>query len=262
MTELEIMQRAKTYLEKLANGIDPFTDKLVEEDDIINDVRISRCLFYTADVLRRVIEKGGIAERFEEENDKKPVKEAKKPFALTDAERIRFVFSDEAVSLSTLTRRINDLIDENTMKKLRSGSVATWLVRAGCLHEQLSVTGHPVKRPTDAGVALGIRAEMQIREDKSFIMVVYPRTAQEFIIDHLDAIIELDREYDAQDIEMKGKAHNAGQAWSQEQDELLIRLYKSDCSVNDIAGHLGRTQNGVRARLKKLALIEKRSDAK
>ena len=55
MTELEIMQHAKGYLDKLAKGIDPLTDREVPENDIINNVRISRCLFYVSDVLRQVI---------------------------------------------------------------------------------------------------------------------------------------------------------------------------------------------------------------
>ena len=35
MTELEIMQHAKGYLDKLAKGIDPLTDQEVPEDDVI-----------------------------------------------------------------------------------------------------------------------------------------------------------------------------------------------------------------------------------
>ena len=45
MTELEILQHAKDYLDKLAKGIDPLTDREVPENDIINNVRISRCLY-------------------------------------------------------------------------------------------------------------------------------------------------------------------------------------------------------------------------
>ena len=45
MTELEIMQHAKDYLDKLAKGIDPLTGREVPEGEIINNVRISRCLF-------------------------------------------------------------------------------------------------------------------------------------------------------------------------------------------------------------------------
>ena len=59
MTELETLQRAKMYIDKLANGINPLDDTPVKYDDIINNVRISRCLFYVSDTLRKVIENGG-----------------------------------------------------------------------------------------------------------------------------------------------------------------------------------------------------------
>lgn len=60
MTELEKIERAKTYMEKLANGINPIDDTMVPDKDIINNVRLSRCFFFVSDVLRQIIENGGI----------------------------------------------------------------------------------------------------------------------------------------------------------------------------------------------------------
>ena len=48
MTELETMQRAKMYLDKLARGIDPITDREMPEDAVLNNVRICRCLHYVS----------------------------------------------------------------------------------------------------------------------------------------------------------------------------------------------------------------------
>ena len=53
MTELETMQRAKMYMDKLAQGIDPITDS------VLNHVRLVRCFFYVSDVLGKVIANGG-----------------------------------------------------------------------------------------------------------------------------------------------------------------------------------------------------------
>lgn len=47
MTELETMQHAKNYIDKLANGIDPLTDEIINDDSVINNVRISRLNLYT-----------------------------------------------------------------------------------------------------------------------------------------------------------------------------------------------------------------------
>ena len=62
-TELEIMTHAKHYIDQMANGVNPLTGEPANESDIINNVRISRCLFYVSDVLRQVIEKGGLQKK-------------------------------------------------------------------------------------------------------------------------------------------------------------------------------------------------------
>ena len=63
MTEVEKIAYAKTYIEKLANGINPLTDQPVPDSDSINNVRISRCLFYVSDLLRQIVENGGVSQR-------------------------------------------------------------------------------------------------------------------------------------------------------------------------------------------------------
>ena len=59
MNELETMQRAKMYIDNLANGVDPLTGEVISDDSVINNVRISRCLFYVSGVLEKVIANGG-----------------------------------------------------------------------------------------------------------------------------------------------------------------------------------------------------------
>ena len=53
LNENEKLLKAKSYLDKLANGINPITNELASENDTINNIHISRCLFY---VLRNLIE--------------------------------------------------------------------------------------------------------------------------------------------------------------------------------------------------------------
>ena len=148
MTEREIMRRAKTYLDKMAQGIDPLTDMPVPESDLINNVRISRCLFYASDVLWQVIEQDGVAsEIIKAQNSKKE----KASFYLSESARTEFRYSNEKISLSVLTREINALIDEEKMHKLRAKSITAWLVDVGMLKEVDSENGHSFKRTTAAG---------------------------------------------------------------------------------------------------------------
>lgn len=48
---IELLNRAKEYIEKLANGINPTTGELIQNDSVINDAKIIRCLFFVKDVL-------------------------------------------------------------------------------------------------------------------------------------------------------------------------------------------------------------------
>ena len=71
MTELETLERAKMYMEKLANGINPIDGSTIPDEDVVNNVRLSRCFFYVADVLRQIIDNGGVAPQ------KKPKKDTR-----------------------------------------------------------------------------------------------------------------------------------------------------------------------------------------
>ena len=57
MNELDKMIRAKMYIDMLANGTNPLNDLPLPESDIVNNFRISRCLFYVSEIIEREIER-------------------------------------------------------------------------------------------------------------------------------------------------------------------------------------------------------------
>ena len=109
MTELEKIAYAKSFIDKLANGINPLNDTPIAEGDIANNVRISRCFFFVSDVLRQVVENGGI---------EKPKKQGKIPFSLTAEQALDFEYSEVPIPISEIITRINNLVDLGLMKKL------------------------------------------------------------------------------------------------------------------------------------------------
>lgn len=60
MTEIEKIQYARGFIDKLANGINPLNNTAIPENKVINNVRIARCMFYVSDILRRLADNGGI----------------------------------------------------------------------------------------------------------------------------------------------------------------------------------------------------------
>ena len=57
MDERDKILMAQDWVRKLANGINPLTGNAVKEDDVVNNVHISRCLFYVADLIGKHTER-------------------------------------------------------------------------------------------------------------------------------------------------------------------------------------------------------------
>ena len=240
MTDLEIMQHAKNYLDKLAQGIDPLTGQEVPEYDVINNVRISRCLFYVSDVLRQVIENGGIQVRTVKNSEKTP-------FTLSPDERERYPFGDWPATVSVIAQRFNELVNLETMQKLKTTSITKFLLQSGLLFEEEGINGSKNKRPTEAGQQLGISTAQRTGQNGEYTAVVYDREAQQFILDNLDAIIASNA----------APLHeNQGKPWEPEEDDYLRRAFLSGVGIKELSGELKRTREAIRARLKKLGLTK------
>ena len=240
MTDLEIMQHAKDYLDKLAKGIDPLTGREVPENDIINNVRISRCLFYVSDVLRQVIENGGVIGA--------PAKRGElAPYALTFEARSRYAFGDWPLRVSQIAQRLNELVDLSTMQKLKTTSITKFLLQSGLLFEEEGPSGKKSKCPTEAGWKLGISTQQRSGQNGDYTAVVYDQQAQQFILDNLDAIIA---------INATPLHENQGKSWEPEEDAYLRQAVQAGEDVKDMSTELKRTRAAIRARLEKLGLTQ------
>ena len=238
MTDLEIMQHAKDYLDKLAKGIDPLTGREVPQDDVINKVRISRCLNYVSDVLRQVIENGGVIGA--------PAKKGElAPYALPFEARGRYAFGDWPLSASQIAQRLNELVDLEAMQKLKTTSITKFLLQSGLLFEEEGPGGSKNKRPTEAGWKLGIATQQRSGQNGDYTAVVYDRQAQQFILDNLDAIIA---------INAAPLHENQGKPWEPEEDTYLRQAVQAGVAVRDMSAELKRTRASIRARLEKLGL--------
>lgn len=183
MTELEKMKYAKSYVEQLANGVNPLTGSPIPEGDLLNNVRISRCLFYVADILRQVVEKGGVTKP-----EKKPKKE---PFCLKYEERRKFEYSDTPISIGELVKRINALADTEKMSKMHFRCISDWLLELGLLCSDVDAQGKRFRKPTAKGADFGLTTVRRSGENGDYIQTLYNRSAQQFILDNLDAALEL-----------------------------------------------------------------------
>lgn len=179
--DINIVAHAKDYIDDLARGINPLSKEAVDENDIINNVKISRCLFYVSDILGEVIANGGV-------NANKAPKPKQEPFDLQKLDLDNYEYSIQPITVSVIARKINELKPEN-MKKLKVTAITNWLVDINML-STVQVNGKSHKRPTANAESIGITMEQRNGQYGTYYAVLYNETAQHFIIDNLPSIID------------------------------------------------------------------------
>ena len=182
MNDIDVMKRAKQYIESLANGIDPLTGKELPDSDIVNNVRISRCLFYTSGILQKVIDNKGEVQR-----EKLP-RSQRQEFSLTDEQALALKPDSSALFISKVVNIINAQIDDTAMKKLKSQTVNEWLMQKGLITE-VTINGKAHKNPTPAGESIGISLHSYFTSAGLPVKgCIYSPEAQQFIFDNIDEI--------------------------------------------------------------------------
>ena len=60
MDEVEKIKYTKEFIDSLAEEINPLNGKPIPEDDLLNNVRISRCMFYVSTLLDKLCSGKGL----------------------------------------------------------------------------------------------------------------------------------------------------------------------------------------------------------
>ena len=179
MTELEKLQRAKSYMDQLAQGIDPINKGEIPEDSILNDVHIVRCFFYVSNVLEQVISNGGFdgcqAKRL--------------PFSITTEQLSRVKISKEPVRIKKLAELISNAVVNPNMKSLSTVVITDWLLKKGFLEKRQGLSGENCRLPTSCGLRLGLFTKTIRGRDGLYEAVFYNAEAQRFIVDNITAIL-------------------------------------------------------------------------
>lgn len=246
MTELEKIRNAKLYIEKLARGINPINDAPVAEDELINDVHISRCFFFVAELLERFLATVGAEDAAAHRRLKK------QPFSISEEQCGRFEYSPVPITVSEIARRLNIAAEVGDGSRLRYSSITFWLIETGMLAISKSPDGKETKRPTEQGAALGISTALRESAGGTYTVVVYGERAQRFIVANIYAVLEAE----------KLRFRMQGQPWRAEDDAVLRDCASRGVPIYEIALELSRNVSSVRSRSKRLGVELAKASAK
>lgn len=257
MTEKEKLQLAKKYIDYLARGFNPIDESPVNNDDIVRNIRISKCLLYVSEVLAEVIEKG-IAEG-KSFSYRKPEKIKKEDFNISYDDRKKFIFSDEPLTSTEIAVGLSSIVDSSRYKDLKGVVINEWLAGMGFLIGETDYNGKIRYKNSDDGLSIGITSEQRFSKyNTPYQVVKFTKKAQEFIIDNLDGIIEHNR--------VRAAMRNADKLEKSYQksrnkysgdilDEVIRDLHMAGGTPDDIANVTDQDVRYIEERMRYLKLI-------
>lgn len=218
----------------------PLNGEPIPAGDLLNNVRISRCIYYVSSLLDKLCKETELSA------PKKKLKNTdKKPFSISVDSIRDFEYTNIDVYASDIANKLNTLIDIDSIQKLKVSAITEWLTDAGYLQLRESANGKTYKKPTDKGKELGISEEFRLGKLGGYIVLLYNANAQRYIVENANAIGE--KSYK--------KTENQGKPWNDKQDTLLKELFSDGLVVAEIAKELGRTPASIRSRMVALGLI-------
>ena len=175
MEEKERIVLAQKWVSQLANGVNPLNGSALKEDDIVNNVHISRCLFFVVEELGKYLEKINRPKRI-------------MPFATSAVQKEKYNYVD-VISISAFAREVEKLIPEN-MQSVSYKSMTNWLTQEGLIEDsEPNDAGRIYKVATEKGKSMGIHTEARESEKGThYLLTLYNRDAQRYLLEHLEEL--------------------------------------------------------------------------
>jgi len=178
------LKKSKDYIDKLVEGINPVNGKPISTREVIYDYKVSRQLEFLSEYIKNEIKRLENNEKTKKEDEDDELME----FELTDTELKKIELSEKPISLADVCNMLNHLRPSSKMRKLKAISAIEVLNAFGMIDR--------VRRkiiPTDEGMKLGIQFKEFQSNGATLTKVLYSKEAQQFIIDHLKEITEINK---------------------------------------------------------------------
>ena len=181
------LEIAIQYLHRITEGRNPVNNIPADDDSVIKNPNVVRCMLFIKEVLEEVKRNDGYIGRRPRTNRDS----SKQEYPLDALKEFRY---SEDKSVSRLVDQFNGLTDLTVFQKLTYKPIIAWLKQNGYLRdEQDEGTNKKHTLVTEKGSEVGIKSEL--RKDskgQEFIYITYSRTAQEFIVSNMDKMLSLD----------------------------------------------------------------------
>lgn len=178
MKKLEV---AIKYAERMAEGNNPVKNAPVEEDSVLNNPNVIRCMYFIKEVLQQVKNNGGVI-------GGRACRSSKSPFPLEVLSGFQY---QEDKSISHFLAQIKSLAGDPNVKGIGTKPITDWLKQMGYLTEEYDQVFNQKKtKTTSEGEAFGLYMEARTSANgQVYDIIMYSQQAQEYIVQNMEAIL-------------------------------------------------------------------------
>ncbi|MCR5476276.1 MAG: hypothetical protein K6E92_01465 [Lachnospiraceae bacterium] len=172
------------YLQRITEGRNPVNNMELDEDAVLSNPNVQRCMTFVKEVLEEVKRNDGYIGRRPRVNRDK----TKEEFPLECLSKFQY---EHDKPVSKFVEQLNALTDTTKYKRLDYKSITTWLKENGYLirHEN-GDDGSIRTLPTEKGEAIGIRTgKRKDSQGKEYVYIIYNQQAQEFLVQNMAKIL-------------------------------------------------------------------------
>ena len=193
MKKAELVERAKMYLELLLKGIHPVTGEQIPTDSTLLNDKVKNCFEFISGILDEYVALSDKVETLEKEKEANTIVVMKKQaFSISREQCQEIKLSKEPISLFSLVKNINSVINTQSMEKMTSTVINKWLVTKGLLtvSKVPTTVNKTVFSPSDLASNIGIQTESMVNRSTGEVnpQIKFSESAQLFIIENIEEI--------------------------------------------------------------------------
>lgn len=181
--DLEKLEVAMKYIDRMADGKNPVKNLPVENDSILNNPNVIRCMYFIKEVLTAVKDSNGMI-------GEKVAKPSKSPFPYECLSSFQYI---EDTSITHFLAQLKSLSPDPNVRGIATKTVTSWLKSKGYLIDVMDkYTGKPHSEVTDAGLDFGLYMEERTSTRGDYLMIMYSQKAQEYLVANMEKIVNGD----------------------------------------------------------------------
>ncbi|KGR79426.1 hypothetical protein [Ureibacillus manganicus] len=164
------LSETKVLIEKLANGVDPITDKPIQDESFLNNPKIVRTFYFLIDYIETQIEQ-----------KKFPLRKPKK-FKITYEQLEKVELPTGKIGVNEFAKAINTVIDPQVSKKVTGQMINKKLKDLGILSETIDEDGKVITITNENSEGYGIESITKNFNGREYQKVVYNEVGKEFLL--------------------------------------------------------------------------------